>query len=199
LNRLDIVEFHYITHTENLVSIFHQGILCHQSAQPLRPRSVASPEVQTRRAARVVPRGMPLHHYANVYFTARNPMMYVLASQHEELAVIQLSPGILDLPGAIIADGNAASDPTAFWPSPQGLTRLDAEAIFAEFWKDRNDNEFEQKRKKRIKCAELLVPDLIPPEFMSGVCVSCAETERVVMGLNLSVPITQNPHVFFRA
>ena len=113
--------------------------------------------------------------------------------------MIQLSPGILDLPGAIIADGNAASDPTAFWPSPQGLTRLDAEAIFAEFWKDRNDNEFEQKRKKRIKCAELLVPDLIPPEFMSGVCDSCAGTERVGLGLNRSVPITQNPHVFFRA
>jgi hypothetical protein len=45
---------------------------------------------------------------------------------------------VLNLPGVVVADGNAASAYTAFYPSPEGLPWVDEELVLAKYWTDQN-------------------------------------------------------------
>jgi hypothetical protein len=112
--RSDIAELQYITPIVNIPSIVAHGILSHSRAERLMHESVAMDAIQERRAKRTLPTGMRLHDYANLYFSARNPMMYLRRGRHRELCVLRVSPDVLDLPGVVVADGNASSGYTAF-------------------------------------------------------------------------------------
>jgi len=72
----DVKELHYITPMGNLPSIFQRGILSNYLVEKLPHSSVAKQEVQEIRASVRVPSGRPLHEYVNLYFNARNAMMY---------------------------------------------------------------------------------------------------------------------------
>ena len=54
------------------------GLLSHQGASAFPHYSVASEEVQERCRLKRLPNGERLHNYVNLYFDARNPMMYKL-------------------------------------------------------------------------------------------------------------------------
>jgi hypothetical protein len=82
------------------------------------------------------------------------------------LAVVRVSPAVFDLPGTVITDGNAASDNTLFLASPTGLGELDETLIYAEWWTD--DDYWTYIEKKRARCAEVLVPEMIAPPFLMG-------------------------------
>lgn len=195
--RSRVTELHYITPVANLRSIVSYGVLSHNLAARLpQHTSVASDEVQGRRAHRLVPLGRPLHDYANLYFHARNAMMYVRKDGDVPLTVVRLHPAVLDLPDSVITDGNAASDDTNYLPSPSGLDRLDEERVYAHSW---NHPDFWIKiERKRARCAELLVPDRVEPRFILGCYVDrpdrCAECFAQVQGLSVEV----NAYVFFR-
>jgi hypothetical protein len=126
VNAADLTELHYITPIANVPSILKFGILSNREITRRRVKavSVALSGVQERRESKVIPGAKPLHEYVNLYICARNPMMYLRRSQHEALCVLQINPAVMDLPGAVIADGNAASGPTAFWQSPTGLSKV---------------------------------------------------------------------------
>ena len=102
MNRDDINELHYITPITNVPSILQHGLLSHSRSQKVVHRSVAMAEIQQRRSGKVVPGGRPLHDYVNLYFHARNPMLYKRKAQHQGLCVLRISPEVLDLSGAII-------------------------------------------------------------------------------------------------
>lgn len=153
-----------MTPLSNLASIAEHGILSHKLVEQLPHVSVAMAEVQDRRSGRTVPGGRLLHEYVNLYFDARNAMMRLRRSR--ELVVIRLSADVLDLDGAVVTDGNAANGPTRFFPSPDGLAHLDAERVFAEWWTV--GDEFERAERKRQRQAEVLVPDVVPPEYIVG-------------------------------
>src|SRR5262249_15570914 len=138
----------------------------------------------------------PLHDYANLYFHARNPMMYKRRVMHATLAVLRVHPDVLDVPGVVIAPGNASSDWTGFWPSPDGLAKIDRELTFAEDWRDPDPITY--YRKKSAKCAEVLVPDQVDCAFISGFYVSNPMALPVVANLQLPWPATVNAHMFFR-
>src|SRR5438067_8740377 len=108
-------------------------------------------EIQARRARKRVPGGRPLHEYANLYFTARNPMLIKRSDQREQLCVLGVSSAVLELPGVVISDGNASSDYVRFAASPGGLTIVDAGRTFATWWTDPDPIEY--YRKKAAKCA----------------------------------------------
>lgn len=118
LKREDIKELHYIAHIDNLLSILKNGILSHEKAKNIQPKSVANPEVQEHRTKVVIPGGKKLHHYANLYFNVRNPMMRTVVDneRHKELAVIQVTPSVLDENGVIISDRNASVNYVRFYP-----------------------------------------------------------------------------------
>ena len=200
MRRTQITELHYITPLVNVVSICQRGILCNRLAERHRHQSVAMPEIQARRANKTVPGGRRLHDYANLYFHARNPMLYTRQAQHADLCVLRIGPNVLDLPEVVITSQNAASDYARFYPSPQGLAHLDYDQVFAEYWTHPGDLILEWQHKS-VKCAEVLVPGQIAPSFIMGAYVSNADTEarlrEQLRAKNINLDIIVDRHLFF--
>ncbi|OIO76435.1 MAG: hypothetical protein AUJ85_00315 [Elusimicrobia bacterium CG1_02_37_114] len=183
MKKEDIKELYYITHIDNLVSVLKNGILCHEKSKKTQHKSVANTEVQERRAKVVIPGGKKLHCYANLYFNARNPMMRAIVDneKHKELAVVQVDSSVLDVDGVIISDHNASADYVCFYSVKSGLAKLKNDQIFARYWTDTNP--FVQFEKKSAICAEVLIPNCVPKNFIAGVYVSCDESLRKAKSL----------------
>jgi ssDNA thymidine ADP-ribosyltransferase, DarT len=93
-------------------------------------------------------------------------MMYSLKEQHQSLCVLRVSTDVLDLPGVVVTDRNAASDYVRFGPAPAALALVDRELVFARYWT--HGDLIEQSCRKSIKCAEILVPDRVDAMHVSG-------------------------------
>jgi len=195
MERGQVVEFHYITSISNVTSILQVGILSNRRAAQLPHASIAAQDVQDRRAQKPVPGGRPLHEYANLYFHARNPMMFRRKALHSQICVLQVSTDVLDLEETVVATQNASSDYVAFRPASAGLAMLDYELVFARDWRD--PDQITYFRKKSGRCAELLVPDRVPPELIVGVVCSCEESARTVRAV-CDRPVSVDPDLFFQ-
>ena len=195
MRREELEELHYITPIENLPSIAEHGVLSHNRVARITHRSVALTEIQKRRAKVTVPGGRPLHEYANLYICARNPMMYVRRSGHLTLCVIRIDPSVLDLAGVVVTDKNASSDYVSFRAAPAGLKIVDKGMTFADDWTD--SDYIQYLRKKAAKCAEVLVPDAIAPNFIVGAYVSCDEARETLDALRLGIATQINAKMFF--
>ena len=196
MNRDDLKELHYITTIRNVPPILSKGILSHKLAKKINHNSVAMEVIQERRKNKIVPGGRPLQDYVNLYIYARNPMLYVLQSRHVDLCILRVSIEILDLPGVIITDRNASSDYARFAPAPKGLFIVDKDLTFAEYWT--HPDPFEAMRRKSAKCAEVLVPDRIDPDLITGAYVSCQEANATFEALRVDIPVTINSYLFFK-
>ncbi len=197
MNRSDISELHYICHIDNVASILQHGILSHKRAQRFRPVSVALESVQDRRERIVVPGGHRLHDYTNLYINARNPMMYYIRHQHLNLAVLRVSPDVLDLNGCVVTDRNAARqmEHRGFWSPKLGLAMIDKEIMNAEYW-THADPIIEWKQ-KGMRCAEVLIPDRVGVEFLMGVYASCRPAEESIRLTGCKFSVTISEHLFF--
>jgi len=171
------------------------GILSHKEAGRLEHASVADQKIQDRREPRKVPGGLPLHHYVNLYFNARNPMMYKRLAKCSQLCVLQISMEVLRLPGVVISDGNASSDYTQFGDYPNMLESIRWNLVFAERW-DVGD-QIERWERKRIVCAEVLVPKSVDPRFICGAYVSCEEAQLELKHVASGLVIVVNRRLFF--
>lgn len=225
MHRDEIKELQYITHIDNIPSILCLGILSHKKAQCVVPKTVSDEEVQARRANRIIPNGLPLHQYANLYFCARNAMLYTITHQNdpcksiqsetsplfpeyaiphqsvipcEDLAVIRIAPAVLDRPNVIITEINAAADIEPRWHAvAKGLPKLDAEKIYADSWD--HEDPCENRRLKQKMMAEVLVPHKVHPKYISGAYVV---SQAVANNLSQSAPTLKNvmvlPYMFFQ-
>ncbi len=108
MNRSDITELHFITPIANVPSIMKHGILSHSQAKLVQHDSVAMPEIQEKRQNKQIPGARLLHDYANLYFDAHNQMLCKCQAQNDSICVLCVAPAVLNLPGAIVADRNAA-------------------------------------------------------------------------------------------
>lgn len=197
MKRSRVQELHYIVPHSNIPSILEHGLLSHRRAERLRHHSVANPSVQAQRSRVRLPTGRNLLEYVNLYFDARNPMMYVIQDAHLTLAVLRIDPSVLDLPGAMISDGNAARGLTRFAPpTDDGFAIIDETAVFAEYW-THADPQIQDER-KRIRCAEVLVPDRIPPEYILGAYVSCQTACDALAESECEILVHISEHLFFR-
>jgi hypothetical protein len=114
---------------ENIPSVLKFGILSNERAAKLQHRSVAMEDVQEKRELKHVPGGLELHQYANLYFHARNPMLYKRKDE-ASLCVLRVSSEVIQLPGVVLADCNASS-PYVRFLAPSQWELLDYEAIYA--------------------------------------------------------------------
>jgi len=200
----ELEELHYITPLENMELILTRGILSHSLAEKLHHTSVAKQEVQEKRKKVVVPSGRPLHKYANLYFHARNPMMFQIKSRHpdmhREICTVRISKTILNGAGVVIADRNASSGYVRWAAAPDGLKLIDKELVFSRYWN--HPDPIEKDRHTSIKCAEVLVPDKVPRDFIVGAYVSCEESKirlyDIIKEIKPDFPITLNPDLFFQ-
>lgn len=194
--RTDVEELHYITSSANLASIMSHGILSHLAAAQYPHTSVASEEVQNIRRGKYVPGAGPLHNYANLYFDARNPMLFKLKSNGQgDLVVLRVSPAVLDIPGTVVCDGNAACNGTRFFESPAGLSNLDKDLIFAKYWTD--DDPWMYYEKKRIRCAEVLVPGYVHASYIQGCYVRTGDHAIQCRAIAASLNILVNGRIYF--
>ncbi len=196
MERHELTELHYITPIANVSSILRLDILSHNRAKRVQHESVAMNEIQDRRAKVTVPGGRKLHDYVNLYICARNPMMYKRRAQHKEICVLTISLNILDLPGVVVSDRNASSDYAIFKAAPGGLSIVNREWTFAEYWTDAD--QIIEWRKKATKCAEVLVPDKVKPDYITGAYVSCRDAMVLFQTLNTELAVKINSYLFFR-
>lgn len=174
MERADVAELHYITHIDNLGSILEHGILCRYRAERLpgdSMRSIANPEILARRAKRRIPGRSPLDRYANLFFNARNAMLYSMPIKQgipfQDIIVLRVDPSVLCLPGVVITDTNAAAEVSPNWHTvEEGLSLIDKEELFAKYWT--HSDHIEERRHKQRMMAEVLVPDKVPPKYILG-------------------------------
>ncbi len=196
--RKELKELHYIAHVSNVPSICAVGLLSHRRAKRITHESVADPEVQDRRKGKRVPGGMLLHDYANLYMTARNPMLYKLARVQEladELCVLRVSDDVLDLPGVVVSDMNAAAAYCRFYAAGKGLEHVDAGRVFRHYWTD--GDAIEREQCKKAKCAEVLIPNLVEPSFLTGIYVGTDAAQSALKARVGDLEITKDTEIFF--
>jgi hypothetical protein len=191
-----VTELHCIMPIENLTSVMQHGILSHELATRLPHRSVALQPVQDRRDKKQVPGGLRLHQYANLYFHARNPMLFKRLSEAADLCVLRVSTDVLRVDGTVITDQNAASDYVRFL-APTQWALLDFDDIYAMDWRHPNDPIAYWRHKAR-KCAEVLVPRSVAPRFLTGVYVVDEAAAARVVGASVNLSCTLEPELFFR-
>lgn len=191
MDRVDVEELHYIALFANIPSILERGILSRRRAALLASESIADDEIIARRASKRVPRGRTLPYYVNLYFDARNGMLYRRNDRWDEIGVVRVSHEVLDLSGVVIADRNAAASAARFFPAPGGIANLDAEAVYAEWWN-------ESREAKQLRMAEVLVPDHVPSAFLRGVYVRDQDCARRLAALVPAAQVTVNRYLFFQ-
>src|SRR4030043_1442328 len=196
MTRDEITELHFIAPIANVLPIMKHGILCHKRAGKVDHHSVAMAEIQERRTNKRIPGAGTLHDYANLYFDAYNPMLSKLRAQNDDICVLRIDAKVLDLPGVIIADRNAASDWVRFSPLIEGLKAIDWERGFARYWTHPQDLYHEMSHKSE-KCAEVLVPDCVMPCYLIGVYVANERALSQFQQLNINLPICIRSDIFF--
>ena len=192
-----VTEFHCIMPQDNVPSVLIHGILCHELASRLEHASVAMDAIQERRDKRKVPGGLRLHQYANLYFHARNPMMFKRRDHASVLCVLRVSTDILRLPGVVLTDQNASSD-YARLLAPDQWRHLHFDDIFALDWRHPDDPIASHRYRSR-KCAEVLVPRRVPPSYLIGAYVVDDQARRALTNHGFSLSIRIDSQLFFRS
>lgn len=191
-----VKEFQCIMPIANVPSVMEHGILSHERAAKLKHHSVALQEVQDRRDHKQVPGGLKLHQYANLYFHARNPMLFKRKDQAADLCVLRVSTEVLKLDGVVMSDSNAASDYVRFLhPSQWSLLKFDD--IYAMDWRHPNDP-IDYYRHSARKCAEVLVPHRLPPNLIHGAYVVSQAASAKLVTLGFALPVTIDSVLFFQ-
>lgn len=182
---------------ENVKNILKYGILSKNEmiSKGLRSISIANDEVQSRRDLVKVPNGLYLHDYANLYMDFRNPMLSSLRHKNNDICIICIDPKILNIQGVVMSDMNAARSLVSFFDVKSGLKNIDFNKIFMDNWT--SDDSVIYDDNKGAKCAEVLVPHTITPDYILGFIV-CSEEAKTKLEKNITdKKIIVRPGLFF--
>ncbi len=113
------------------------------------------------------------------------------------MCVLRINKGILRYNNVVVADQNASSDYVRFGGCVNGLRLISRELVYARSWIHPEDQKLEW-RHGSIMCAEVLVPDRVPPDDLMGVYVSCEETLSRVSADVGKLPIIVDADLFFQ-
>ena len=199
MRREQLTELHYIAHVDNVESICSNGVLSHRRANRLNHTDISLAEVQDRRKGKRVPGGLLLHDYANLYVTARNPMLSkrIFDGWLEELCVMSVSAEVLERDDVVVTDRNAAKFGCSFKPVAEGIEAIDFELLTRPFWTD--GDTLEQERCRNAKFTEVLVPHEVSPDHLRGIYVGTAAALRAMASRNLPLGATRNADLFFNS
>ena len=190
-----VTELHCIMPIANVPSVMKSGILSYEQATKLAHHSVAMTEIQDRRDKVQVPGGLRLHQYANLYFHARNPMMFKRKDQAGHLCVLRVSRDVFTMNGVVLADQNASSGYVRFLSPPQ-IRLIDFDLVYADDWRHPNDS-IAYYRHKAAMCAEVLVPKAVPSGLIVGAYVPSKQAAHTLAATGFNQAIQVNAHLFF--
>lgn len=106
--------------------------------------------------------------YVHLCFFSEHPMEWIARQQGriEESVFLKISPEILRTPGTLIVDTVSNRADAAPKPAEEMIRKLDLKVIYTRTdWKDPEV----QERLKVARKYEILVPNSIPLEFISGI------------------------------
>ena len=192
---MKIREFHCIMPIANVTSVLEHGLLSYELASKLEHRSIAMPEIQDRRDQVQVPGGLRLHRYANLYLNARNPMLFKRRHEAQSLCILRVSTEARHLQGAVLTDCNASSRYVRFLSIDQA-SEIDLGATYSNDWRHPDDR-IAYFRHRSQMCAEFLVPDRVPPDFIQGAYVVDRAAKHRLLSAGFPHPITVNGELFF--
>lgn len=164
-------QFYYMCHIDNLGGILKGGIFSHNRIiqTGTTPITISNPEIIGMRGIKEdTINHKSLWDYANVYFRVKNAMHYRIMNRigSDKIVILVVKKSILNLPDTIITDGNAASLETNFYQKDKiKLVLKQINPIFKYEWWGKVGST------KRQMMAECLVPDYIPPNYISKVIV----------------------------
>ena len=180
----------------NIASVLSHGILSYERAAKLAHQSVAMQPVQDKRDKVQVPGGLKLHQYANLYFHARNPMMFKRKDEAAQLCALHISTDVFSVAGTVITDCNAASE-YARYLAPKQWQLLNFDDIYALDWRH-PDNPSRYYQHRSRKCAEILIPHLVEPRHLVAASVTDQTVKSRLQQLGFSLPIRIDAQLFFR-
>lgn len=197
MERSRLREIYFITDIRNLSSIVELGLLCHKVAESRGAASIANKDVQARRALKIV-NGLPLHAYVCLYLNARNAMLFEVTHRRSppRVVVLRISPEVLDIPGTMVSDRNAASSRATFWPAQEGIGRLDEHLVMASRWNA--SDPLDKQLRKEIAQAEVLVPIAVSPGLILGVVAPADPEAEAAAAIATHLPIAVNADMFFK-
>lgn len=196
-----IRELYYITHINNIPSILREGIFSHELIEEkgIEYTRIYDKEIVSRRKDITVPDGRSLWSFANLFFRARNAMLYRVAREKsvDDIAVLGLKRSVLDRKDIFLSDGNAAHGQSRIMPISEGkkaIYRIVKEAS-SDWWSTADGS-------KRKVMAECLVPSAVPPEEITSIYVANDKARRKVNRLLASVfghglSVVRQPYMFF--
>ncbi|MHA1205813.1 MAG: DUF4433 domain-containing protein [Candidatus Heimdallarchaeaceae archaeon] len=168
LRYYNIGSLYYITHINNLESILANGIFSRNRCiqNNINFKDISNREVQYSREY--------YHSYVPLFFADNTPMLYTVIEEYKEnVVLLELENEIMLLDGVKISDGNVASTKTKIFSEIFCLNKLDWEII------DNRSPAFSPKW-KRIRSAEILVPDYINPLFIKAIHVQDEAINRYI-------------------
>lgn len=191
-----VTELQCIMPMVNIPSVMEHGILSNERAGKLPHTSIAMGAIQERRKDKQITGGLRLHQYANLYFHARNPMLYLRKHLADETCILRVSTDVLLIDGVVIADQNASSDWVLFL-EPKQWRRLAWDDIYSPDWSNKGDL-IDYWRRKSRKCAEVLVPHCVEPEHLIGAYVVDVAAKARLEAAGFELPIQIDGNMFFR-
>lgn len=192
-------ELYYITHVANLPSILDKGILSHSivMGQSIDHTPVYDNRIVVNRSEILTPNGDSLWEYANLYITARNPMLYRVVAEigPNDIAVISIDGALMNRDDVFITTGNAASSYSEIRPASQiekTLRELKSD-LDKEYWS------FDDGSKRRIM-AEILIPERVTPDNIKSIYVANYNARLRVLKLigSSRLPVIPEPNLFFQ-
>ncbi len=191
-----VKELHCIMPIENMASVIKHGILSHNKCEKLAHCDISDSQVQEKRKVKEVPNGLKLHDYANLYFCARNPMMYKRQANADNLCVLQISLKVTKQAGVVFTDQNAASRYVKFLSSNEVKQNINFDWVFANDWNDAD--QIVKWQKSSAKCAEILVPHFVAVRHITGAYVVNRNSQEKLQNQGFNLPISVNSDMFFR-
>lgn len=122
--------------------------------------------------------------------------MYKRQGEVENLCILRVNKTVLDIPGTVITDQNASSNYVRFL-APTAINQLPLDRIYAADWRH-PDDQIAQFRHSSQKCAEVLVPQVIPPKYITGAYTVSEESREILAETGFLDPIEVNSDLFFR-
>jgi hypothetical protein len=165
------MHFWYVTHIKNLDSILANGIFCRDQcrAAGLIQADISDFGVQRRREL--------FHDSVPLFFASNTPMLYVVIKKFGHPIILLEIDQMLDLikrPGVKYANGNVASLGTKIYDNFKDWF---ADTNFKILY---NDEPATSSERKRIRSAEILIPNCVESQFIYAIHVQSNEIKKFV-------------------
>ncbi|MDX9799249.1 MAG: DUF4433 domain-containing protein [Bacteroidales bacterium] len=173
LDRFGIEYLYYMTHIDNISSIYELGILCYNKVSDIKHINISNMKVQRRRD-HIPGTKRYIHDYVPLYFAHHTPMQYVISTPSSQrnrpqticeddlIFILVDAEKTFNTKGIFFTDGNAACDETSFYNSLLNLSVLNWDVIYS----DHRRAKWWEEDYRREKSSEVLVPHRIPKKHI---------------------------------